>query len=206
MEPLTAAAIESAVETTVATGAETDLAVATGAESDLAVDPDLESAAETLETRVNEQGLLPQLDAIRFDSVESLIARNNETFRSEVSQIEANRECGAAREKAVAEELEREYPQEDGYTVESQRPLCDESGNIVKDPETGETRRIDFVVIKDGEVVKSIEVTSETADKTPQLAKEQRIRDAGGDYVIDRETGDLVRFAPDVKTEVERRP
>ena len=71
---------------------------------------------------------------------------------------------------------------------------------------TGESRRkIDFEVIKDGEVVKSVEVTSETADKTAQLAKEERIRDAGGNYVVDRRTGELVRFAPDVQTEVVRR-
>ena len=65
--------------------------------------------------------------------------------------------------------------------------------------------RVDFEIIKDGEVVKSVEVTSETADKTAQLAKEERIRDTGGNYIVDHRTGELVCFAPDVKTEVIRR-
>ena len=54
--------------------------------------------------------------------------------------------------------------------------MRDSEGKIVRDPETGEARRIDFVVVKDGQVVDSIEVTSETADKTGQTAKEERIR------------------------------
>ena len=70
---------------------------------------------------------------------------------------------------------------------------------------TEEARRIDFAVIKDDEVIKSVEVTSERADKIAQMAKEDRIREAGGNYIVDRRTGEVVPFAHGVKTEVVRR-
>ena len=191
MEPLTTTAIAEAA-------ARKALAEATVAQ-DIR-----EAAAETAETLVGEQGLLQQLDTLRFDSIESLAARNEATLR-ELSQIEANRISGVAREEAVASELMDQYPSEDGYHIERECFLRDETGKITIDPDTGESRRIDFEITKEGEVVKSVEVTSETADKTAQLAKEERIRDAGGNYIVDRRTGELVRFAPDVKTEVVRR-
>ena len=189
MEPLTAA-IEVAARKALA-----EATVAQGVR---------EVAAETAETLVGEQGLLQQLDTLRFDSIESLAARNEAALR-EFSQIEANQISGAAREETVANELADRYPPGDGYHVERECFLRDETGKITVDPNTGESRRVDFEIIKDGEVVKSVEVTSETADKTAQLAKEERIRNAGGDYIVDRRTGELVRFAPDVQTEVVRR-
>ena len=190
MEPLTAAIAEAAVRKA--------LAEATAAQGVREV------AAETAETLIGEQGLLQQLETIRFDSIEALAARNEAALR-EFSQIEANRVSGAAREEAVASELTDRYPVENGYHIERECFLRDETGKITVDPNTGESRRIDFEIIKDGEVVKSVEVTSETADKTAQLAKEERIRDTGGNYIEDRRTGELVRFAPDVQTEVIRR-
>lgn len=192
MEPLTAVMAEAAAGKALA-----EATVAQGIR---------EVAAETAETLIGEQGLLQQLDTLRFDSIEALAARNEATL-SEVRRegLAANQEAGKAREKVVGDELVHEYPAEAGYHIESQCHLRDKSGEIVRDPETGESRKIDFEVIKDGEVVKSVEVTSETADKTAQLAKEERIRDAGGNYIVDRRAGELVRFAPDVKTEVVRR-
>ena len=190
MEPLTAAIAESAARKALA-----EATVAQGIR---------EVAAEAAETLVGEQGLLQQLETIRFDSIESLAARNEAALK-EFSQIEANRISGAAREEAVASELADKYPPEDSYHIERECFLRDETGKITVDPNTGESRRIDFEIIKDGEVVKSVEVTSETADKTAQLAKEERIRDVGGNHIEDRRTGELVRFAPDVKTEVVRR-
>ena len=77
-------------------------------------------------------------------------------------------------------------------------------GNIVRDPISGEARRIDFVVVKDGAVVDSIEVTSETADKTWQTAKEERIREAGGIYVKTSD-GNLAKYPDDLYTTIERR-
>lgn len=60
------------------------------------------------------------------------------------------------------------------------------------------------MVVKDGKVVESIEVTSKTADKTEQTAKEERIRDNGGNYVKDKD-GNLVEIPADVHTQIERR-
>ena len=170
----------------------------------LGLEAGLETAAEASESIISEQGLVDQLDSIRFESMEALAARN-EAAINELSQIEANRIAGAAREEAVSSELVHEYPAENGSHIERECYLRDAEGHVVKDPETGEARRVDFAVTKDGEVVKSVEVTSETADKTVQLAKEARISEAGGNYIKDRSTGELARFPSDVKTEVWRR-
>lgn len=115
-----------------------------------------------------------------------------------------NKQDGLAREKEVEEELKEKYPESEGYEILREASLRDKDGNIARDPETGEGRRIDFVVIKDGKVVDSVEVTSKTADKTEQTAKEERIRDAGGSYVRDK-NGNLVKIPDDVKTRIERR-
>ena len=93
-----------------------------------------------------------------------------------------NKEDGLRRENDVETDLRQQYPEKDGYNIESEVYLRDKDGNIVKDEKTGEARRIDFVVTKDGKAVDSIEVTSKTADKTEQLAKEERIRKNGGNY------------------------
>jgi hypothetical protein len=82
--------------------------------------------------------------------------------------------------------------------------LRDKDGNIVKDSETGEARRIDFTITKDGEVIKSVEVTSETAPKEVQVAKEDRIRNEGGNFIKDRDTGQLAEIPKENKTEVWR--
>lgn len=115
-----------------------------------------------------------------------------------------NKIDGLRREDEVKDELEEKYPPEEGYEIISEAYLRDADGNIVKDPETGKARRIDFVVIKDGKVVDSIEVTSKTADKSDQLAKESRVRDNGGNYVRDNQ-GNLIKIPSDVQTRVERR-
>ena len=116
-----------------------------------------------------------------------------------------NKAAGLERERTVEEELKKKYPESEGYTVLSEQYLRDENGNIVKDPVTGEARRIDFVVIdKDGNVVDSVEVTSKTADKTEQTAKENRIRENGGNYVKGPD-GQLHRIPDDLHTRIERR-
>lgn len=122
----------------------------------------------------------------------------------EVNSPIKNKQDGLEREREVQKELEKQYPPEDGYEIISEAYLRDKDGNIVRDPETGEARRIDFVVVKDGKVVDSIEVTSKTADKTQQTAKEDRIRDAGGNYVRDK-NGNLVEIPSNVKTRIERK-
>lgn len=64
-------------------------------------------------------------------------------------------------------------------------------GQSVKDPDTGERRRIDTAVIESGEA-QTFEVTSLTANKVDQIAKEGRVRLDGGTYIRDRTTKELV--------------
>ena len=203
MEPLTATAITEAIAAGLAEAAE----ATRGALEASALDG-LEITEEAREAIIGENGLTQQIDSIKFESMEALETRNEallEAPPSEPSQIEMNGIAGTIREIVALDELEHEYPSEAGYHVESECDLCDKEGNIVRDPETGEKRRVDLVVIKDGKVVRSIEVTSETAGKTKQLEKEERIRDAGGNYVKDRRTCEWVPYAPGVKTEIWRR-
>lgn len=151
---------------------------------------------------INERNdTLLQNEAFRTE-IASEVSQNE----AEVSQIEANRRSGSAREGIVDGELVRECSPENGYSIERECYLRDAEGHIVKDLVTGEARRIDFAVIKDGEVVKSVEVTSPTADKIAQMAKENRIHDAGGNYIVDRSNGEIVPFAHGVETKIERRP
>ena len=123
---------------------------------------------------------------------------------TEVKEAIKNKIDGLAREAEVANELEKQYPEEEGFQVISETYLRDKNGNIVKDSETGEARRVDFMVVKDGKVIDSIEVTSKTADKTEQSAKEERIRKSGGNYIRDNE-GNLVEIPSTVHTRIERR-
>jgi len=163
---------------------------------------------ETPIKSVNESPLQASMETIENTSLESSSAQNElaaENSNAEkIKQIEINREDGANRETLAHEELQCEFPEEEGYKIEREQYLRDKDGNIVKDPETGEARRIDFTVSKNGEVVKSIEVTSETAPKDAQIAKEGRIRDVGGNFIKDRDTGQLVEIPKDTQTEVRR--
>lgn len=144
----------------------------------------------------------------KAEKADSINRYNSENYDSpivkEAREIIKNKSDGLAREKEVGEELEEKYPTEQGYQIVSEVYLRDKDGNIVKDPVSGEARRVDFMVVKDGEVVDSIEVTSKTADKTGQLAKEERIRDAGGNYIQDND-GNLVEIPDSLHTHVERR-
>ncbi|AST07597.1 hypothetical protein AF2641_12285 [Anoxybacillus flavithermus] len=118
--------------------------------------------------------------------------------------IAFNRLSGDLREMEVYDQLQKKYPEQEGYKTLSEVYLRDESGNILRDDVTGQARRIDFVVVKNGQVVDSIEVTSKTAPKEEQMAKEGRIRDSGGNYIKDQETGELYRFPSEVQTRVWR--
>lgn len=115
-----------------------------------------------------------------------------------------NKLDGLQREHEVETELKKQYPPEKGYSIVSEAYLRDKDGNIVKDPLTGEARRIDFVVVKGEKVVDSIEVTSKTADKTNQIAKEGRIRQAGGNYIRNYD-GKIIEIPAKVNTRIERR-
>ena len=122
----------------------------------------------------------------------------------EVKEPIKNKQDGLAREAEVNSDLLKEYPKAEGYEVCSEAYLRDETGKIVKDTVTGEARRIDFVVIKEGKVVDSIEVTSKTAPKELQMAKEARIRADGGNFIKD-EAGNLARIPDELITRIERR-
>lgn len=115
-----------------------------------------------------------------------------------------NKLDGLEREKKVETELKEKYSAENGSAILSEVYLRDKNGNIVKDSETGEARRIDFMVIRDGQVIDSVEVTSLSADKTEQTAKENRIRENGGSYIKD-DNGNLIKIPDDVITRIERR-
>lgn len=91
-----------------------------------------------------------------------------------------NKSEGLERKKIAYDKLKAEHPD---ATILSERYLRGKDGKSVKDPATGERRRIDYVVIEDGKVVKVVEVTSPTADKTAQFEKEGRIKENGGIFV-----------------------
>lgn len=133
---------------------------------------------------------------------------NNEVGTSndvhEKSTAKQNKEDGCRREREVQDELKSKYPENEGYQILRERELCDKDGNPVIDKETGAKRRVDFVVVKDGKVVDMIEVTSKTAPKKEQLAKEYRIRTNGGNYVKDTQ-GNIYKIPDNVETRVERR-
>ena len=123
---------------------------------------------------------------------------------NEIHNAVQNKIDGCRRENEVHDELKEKYPEDEGYKILSERELCDRDGNPVRDEKTGEKRRIDFVVVKDGKVVDMVEVTSKTAPKRDQLAKEYRIRDNGGNYIKDAD-GNVIRIPNNVETRVERR-
>jgi len=167
-----------------------------------------EVSKETAIKSANESPLQASMNTIENTSLESLMAQNglaSEKINLEkIGQIEKNREDGANREEFAYKELQLEFSEKEGYKIEREQYLRDKDGNIVKDPETGEARRIDFTVSKDGQVVKCIEVTSETASKDAQISKETRIRGAGGNFIKDRDTGQLLEIPKFIQTEVRR--
>lgn len=133
------------------------------------------------------------------------VVHADETGESKADIAYKNKIDGCRREDSVENELKERYPESSGYKIIKEAYLRDQDGNIVRDPETGQARRIDFVVVKDGKVVDSVEVTSKTAPKEAQSAKEERIRENGGNYVKDPETGELIRMPDSVHTRIERR-
>ncbi|MCD7742138.1 MAG: hypothetical protein LUI06_08045 [Ruminococcus sp.] len=64
---------------------------------------------------------------------------------------------------------------------------------------------VDFVVGKNGKIVDSVEITSLTADKTAQMAKEMRIRQNGGNYVRLSDKS-LVEIPSNIITRIVRLP
>ena len=76
-------------------------------------------------------------------------------------------------------------------TIQCECYLRNAQGQSVKDPLSGERRRVDTVVIENTQA-QTYEVTSPSADKRLQIAKKARIRANGGAYIKNRSTGELV--------------
>ncbi|MBL4940038.1 MAG: hypothetical protein JKY81_00070 [Colwellia sp.] len=159
---------------------------------------------------LKESPLQSSIEPIENSSLECVKAQNEliaeKNNVEKIEQIEKNREAGANREDLALKDLEKEFPEKEGFKIEREQFLRDKDGNIVKDSETGKARRIDFIITKDGEFVKSVEVTSETAPKEVQVAKEDRIRNEGGNFIKDRDTGQLSEIPKEKKTEIRRYP
>ena len=113
------------------------------------------------------------------------------------------KEDSIKREKKVEQKLKDRYPPPK-YEVQNEQYLRDANGKIVKDPVTGEARRVDHVVIEDGKVVAMVETTSPNAKKTGQMDKESRIRAQGGGFIRRRNPKALIPIEDGVKTVIER--
>lgn len=119
-------------------------------------------------------------------------------------RVVANHVAGHQREKFVEKLLKAIFPKEENFSVFREQYLRTRKGVIAIDKRTQESRRIDFVVFKGKELVRSLEVTSETVDKAQQLRKEMDIRKAGGNFLLHPETGRMVRIPAKLKTKVIR--
>ncbi|MBX3007627.1 MAG: hypothetical protein KF816_06320 [Melioribacteraceae bacterium] len=167
-----------------------------------------ESFKESGETALKETLIKDVLPEIENSSLETLKTQNEEELNSikeaKISQIELNRENGALREENALTDFQKEFPETDGFKYHQEAYLRNEQGDIVKDSLTGEARRVDIMVEKDGIICKSYEITSETAPKELQIAKEERIRQNGGNFILDRDTGKLIELPKNVTTEIRR--
>lgn len=168
-----------------------------------------EVLAESLkETAIKETLVKSVLSEIENSSLDTLKAQNeaeiNSIKESRISQIELNRENGALREEKAFNDIQKEFPESEGFKYHQEAYLRDERGNIIKDEISGEARRIDILVEKEGKIHKSFEVTSESAPKKLQIAKEERIRQNGGNFIKDRDTGRLIELPKKVTTEIRR--
>jgi RHS repeat-associated protein len=116
-------------------------------------------------------------------------------------QVQENYKAGKTREDKVAAELAKENP---GASVQRERYLRDSEGNRLVDPLTNEARRVDMAVVKDKKVLDMVEVTSKTAPKADQFAKEERIRELGDVFIRDRQTKELLPVN-DIETRLVRK-
>ncbi|MDB5098645.1 MAG: hypothetical protein JWM80_3066 [Cyanobacteria bacterium RYN_339] len=116
----------------------------------------------------------------------------------------ANKARGYRREGIIEKLLKALFPKEENFRVYGEQYLRDRFGNIAIHDATHESRRIDFLVLKGKEIVQSVEVTGEEVSKAAQLQKEMDIRKHGGRYVLDPESGELLRWPAGLKTRVVR--
>ncbi len=119
------------------------------------------------------------------------------------SLVVKNKRAGVAREEKVLKRLLKKYKTKNGYEVVREAIIRDAQGNPIIDSVTNQARRIDFVVTNGNKVVDSIEVTSRTASKVAQVAKEERIRKAGNVF-IKNSKGSLIELPKDAVTRIVR--
>ncbi|CAI8880618.1 Rhs family protein [Pseudomonas sp. IT-P74] len=112
-----------------------------------------------------------------------------------------NKVAGSAREARAKAIFEKRYGKKN---VLGERYLRNAEGKIVKDPLTGEGRRVDFVVKNTDGSGTAKEITNLTASKFAQLEKEMRIREAGGVFVREPGTKKLIEVT-DVSTVIRAR-
>jgi RHS repeat-associated protein len=141
------------------------------------------------------------LPAMSGSGAKRLMGEAEEVINDASKGIRANQKAGALREAAEKTDLEKAFP---GASVQGQRYLRDANGKIVKDPISGEGRRVDFGVIQDGKALDMVETTSKTANKNAQILKEQRIRQEGGTFIKNKNTRELIDVG-DVPTRINRR-
>ena len=117
--------------------------------------------------------------------------------------VQQSAKIGAEREAKTAAELAAKKTSDE--VVQGQRLLRDAEGKKVIDQATGTGRRVDHAVInREANTAKTYETTGMDVSKKAQIEKEGRIREAGGTYIRDKETRQLV---PVQKTsEVIRQP
>ena len=176
---------------------------------ELAVREAAEAGVETLTREMVEAGVEKAAREVAEEGTEKIAKEATEhgaESLNKVEQMAKNRADGAAREEKVLEELVTKNGKDN---VIEQAYLRDKDGIPIKDPVSGEMRRIDFIVTKGKEVIQSIEVTSEKVNKAAQMAKESRILEEaakrGGAYIKDN-CGELIEFTKDILTEIWRLP
>jgi hypothetical protein len=103
--------------------------------------------------------------------------------------ITINAPAGAAREQRAFDRFRTWFA---NARVQRQVYLRDAAGRILRDPQSGMGRRIDFAIIRNGGVSHLAEITSRTADKVAQTLREVRIRALGSVFIRDRATRELI--------------
>jgi RHS repeat-associated protein len=115
--------------------------------------------------------------------------------------ISKNSVAGSGREARAKALFHKKYGKEN---VLSERYLRNAEGKIVKDPLTGKGRRLEFVIKNGDGTGTAKEITSLTALKAAQLEKVMRIREAGGTFVCEPGTKNLVQVN-DISTVIRAR-
>jgi hypothetical protein len=149
-----------------------------------------------------------ELLGVDIGGAKAAVKRGATTGRKKVVPLQeravTNHEIGHKREKLAEKLLKALFPKSENYQVYGEQYLRDRHGVIALHQESGQSRRIDFLVLKGKEIVQSVEVTGEKVSKAAQLEKEMDIRKHGGRYVLHPESGELIRWPAGLKTRVIR--